>query len=37
MHGTLQSASRVPVRAWVVLAVWAVVAPLAAALSFRWE
>jgi ABC-2 type transport system permease protein len=37
MHGTLQAASRAPVRAWVVLAIWAVVAPLAAALSFRWE
>jgi ABC-2 type transport system permease protein len=29
--------STVPTSSWVVLAVWAVVAPLAAALSFRWE
>jgi len=27
----------VPAKAWVVLAVWAVVAPLAAARTFRWE
>ena len=35
--GTLSAAHTVPAKAWVVLAVWAVVAPLAAALSFRWE
>jgi hypothetical protein len=27
----------VPAESWVVLAVWAVAAPLAAALTFRWE
>jgi len=27
----------VPTLSWVVLAVWAVAAPAAAALSFRWE
>ena len=29
--------SPVPTLSWVVLAVWAVAAPVAAALSFRWE
>jgi ABC-2 type transport system permease protein len=29
--------SAVPTSSWIVLAVWAVAAPLAAALSFRWE
>jgi ABC-2 type transport system permease protein len=37
LHGALASGGAVPVRAWVVLAVWAVVAPVAAALLFRWE
>jgi ABC-2 type transport system permease protein len=27
----------VPARAWVVLAAWALIAPIAAALTFRWE
>jgi len=31
------SAAAVPGRAWAVLAVWAVAAPLAAAATFRWE
>lgn len=31
------TAGHVPGRAWVVLAVWAVAAPLAAAATFRWE
>ena len=31
------AAAAVPGRAWAVLAVWAVVAPLAAAATFRWE
>ena len=35
-HGAL-GAGGVPGRAWVVLGVWAVVAPLAAARWFRWE
>jgi ABC-2 type transport system permease protein len=37
LHAALGSASAVPMRSWIVLAVWAVAAPLAAALSFRWE
>ncbi len=37
LHGTLTAAGHVPGRAWVVLALWAIVAPLAAALTFRWE
>jgi ABC-2 type transport system permease protein len=37
LHATLGSGSAVPVHAWVALAVWAVVAPLAAAVTFRWE
>jgi CsoR family transcriptional regulator, copper-sensing transcriptional repressor len=31
------TAAAVPGRAWVVLAAWAVAAPLAAAATFRWE
>jgi len=27
----------VPTLSWVVLCIWAVAAPLAAALTFRWE
>ncbi len=37
LHGTLGHASPVAARDWVVLAVWAVAAPVAAALTFRWE
>ena len=37
LHATLGTGSPVPTLSWVVLAVWAVAAPLAAALSFRWE
>jgi ABC-2 type transport system permease protein len=36
-HGALGTAGDVPARAFAVLAVWAVVAPLAAARWFRWE
>ena len=36
LHAASTAAS-VPGRAWVVLAVWAVAAPLAAAATFRWE
>ncbi|HEV7885931.1 MAG TPA: ABC transporter permease [Acidimicrobiales bacterium] len=36
LHAALGGAS-VPGRAWLVLAVWAVLAPVAAALAFRWE
>jgi ABC-2 type transport system permease protein len=37
LHAALGSGSTVPTSSWVVLAVWAAAAPLAAALSFRWE
>jgi len=37
LHGTLGHGVPVTTRDWVVLAVWAVGAPVAAALTFRWE
>jgi ABC-2 type transport system permease protein len=37
LHGALTSGGTVPARAWLVLALWAVAAPTAAALTFRWE
>ncbi len=37
LHAALGTGSAVPVEAWIVLAVWAVAAPAAAALTFRWE
>jgi ABC-2 type transport system permease protein len=37
LHGGFSAGAAIPTRAWVVLAVWAVVAPAAAALTFRWE
>jgi ABC-2 type transport system permease protein len=37
LHGTLAVAGHVPTRAWIVLVIWAVVAPVAAAVTFRWE
>jgi ABC-2 type transport system permease protein len=37
LHGSLTAGASVPGRAWVVLAVWALAAPLAAARLFRWE
>jgi ABC-2 type transport system permease protein len=37
LHATLGAGSPVPTESWVVLAVWAVAAPLAASLTFRWE
>ncbi len=37
LHGSLTAGASVPGRAWVVLVVWAVAAPLLAARSFRWE
>ena len=36
-HATLGLGNAVPGRAWLVLLAWAVAAPLAAALTFRWE
>ncbi len=37
LHGSLGTAGTVPLESWVVLALWAVAAPVAAALTFRWE
>lgn len=38
LNGALAAHSRgVPLRAWIVLAVWSAAAPAAAALLFRWE
>ena len=37
VRGTLTAGVDVPTRAWVVLAAWAVAAPLAATRLFRWE
>jgi ABC-2 type transport system permease protein len=37
LHAGLGAGAMVPTLSWVVLVVWAVAAPLAAALSFRWE
>ena len=37
LHGSLTAGASVPARAWIVLVVWAVVAPMVAALTFRWE
>jgi len=37
LHAALGAGAAVPGRAWAVLAVWAVLAPAAAALTFRWE
>jgi ABC-2 type transport system permease protein len=37
LHASLGSGTAVPAESWIVLAVWAVAAPAAAALTFRWE
>jgi ABC-2 type transport system permease protein len=37
VHGALEATTAVPARAWAVLAVWAIAAPVAAARWFRWE
>ena len=37
LHATLGRGDPVPGQAWLVLAVWAVATPVAAALTFRWE
>jgi ABC-2 type transport system permease protein len=37
LHAALGRGSAVPAEAWIVLAVWAVAAPVAAAFTFRWE
>ena len=37
LHAALGTGAAVPTLSWVVLCIWAVAAPLAAALTFRWE
>jgi ABC-2 type transport system permease protein len=37
LHGSLGHGMPVAARDWIVLTVWAVVAPLVAGLTFRWE
>ena len=37
VRGSLTAGGHVPGRAWLVLAIWAVVAPAAATRFFRWE
>ena len=37
LHASLGSGTAVPAESWIVLAVWAVAAPAAAAFTFRWE
>ncbi|MGH9284042.1 MAG: ABC transporter permease, partial [Acidimicrobiales bacterium] len=37
LHGALSAGASVPGRAWVVLALWALVGPALAARAFRWE
>ena len=37
LHGALAAGASVPGRSWVVLGLWAVAAPAAAAVTFRWE
>lgn len=37
LHGALTAGATVPGRSWIVLAAWAVAAPVAAAVTFRWE
>jgi ABC-2 type transport system permease protein len=37
LHGTLGAAASVPGKAWIVLVTWAIVAPLWAIRTFRWE
>ncbi len=37
LHATLGHGVQPPAESWAVLAVWAVAAPVAASLSFRWE
>jgi ABC-2 type transport system permease protein len=37
LRGSLTAGAGVPARAWIVLAIWAVAAPVAAVRLFRWE
>jgi ABC-2 type transport system permease protein len=37
LHASLGAGTAVPTESWIVLAIWAIAAPAAAALTFRWE
>jgi ABC-2 type transport system permease protein len=37
LHAALGTGAAVPAEAWIVLAIWAIAAPAAAAVTFRWE
>ena len=37
LRGVLGASGPAPLLSWLVLAIWAVAAPVAAALTFRWE
>jgi len=37
LHGSLGHGTAVSTRDWVVLAVWAIAAPVVAGVTFRWE
>jgi ABC-2 type transport system permease protein len=37
LHGALTAGAGIPARAWIVLAVWALAAPVVASRTFRWE
>jgi ABC-2 type transport system permease protein len=37
LHGALSAAADIPARAWIVLLTWAVAAPVAAGLTFKWD
>lgn len=37
LHAALGAGTQVPTRAWIVLVVWAIIGPAAAAMTFKWE
>ncbi|HUQ63465.1 MAG TPA: ABC transporter permease [Acidimicrobiales bacterium] len=37
LHGAFSTGAQVPARAWIVLLIWAAVAPVVAAITFKWE
>ena len=37
LHAALGAGTQVPGRAWLVLVAWAIIGPVAAALTFKWE
>jgi len=37
LHAALGTGATVPTESWIVLAIWAVATPVAAALTFRWD